>query len=105
MLLATLLAMLVYAGYRYQLQRHARQRAALEAQVQSRTLELHAANARLEKASQTDPLTGLRNRRYLANQIPADLAFYDREHARTGNSDQTLLFALVDIDHFKRIND
>ena len=105
LLLAALLAMLVYAGYRYQLQRHARQRAALEAQVQARTRELHAANARLEKASQTDPLTGLRNRRYLANQIPADLAYYDRERNRSGEYDQVLVFALVDLDFFKRVND
>ncbi|MDB6162608.1 MAG: hypothetical protein JWL98_40 [Xanthomonadaceae bacterium] len=105
LLLATLLGMIVYAGYRFQLQRHARQRAALEDQVQSRTRELHAANARLEKASQTDPLTGLRNRRYLANQIPADLAYYDRERKRSGEYDQVLVFALVDLDFFKRVND
>lgn len=104
-LLAALLAALLYAGYHYERQRHARQRAALEAQVQARTLELHAANARLEKVSQTDPLTGLRNRRYLANQIPADIAYYDRERKRTGDYEQVLVFALVDIDHFKRIND
>lgn len=80
------------------------QRVALEEVVAQRTRELNEANARLERASQTDPLTGLRNRRYLTNQIPADLAFYDREHARTGRED-ALLFALLDIDHFKRIND
>ena len=72
---------------------------------QTRTRELHAANARLEKASQTDPLTGLRNRRYLANQIPADLAYYDRERQRTGEYDQVMVFALVDMDFFKRVND
>lgn len=80
------------------------QRAVLERVVAERTRELYEANTRLETASQTDPLTGLRNRRYLTNQIPADLAFYDREHARTGRSD-ALLFALVDIDHFKSVND
>ena len=66
---------------------------------------LHTANLQLEVASQTDPLTGLHNRRYLTGQIPADLAFYDREHARTGTSEHALVFAIVDIDHFKRIND
>ena len=80
------------------------QRVVLESVVADRTRELNEANARLETASQTDPLTGLRNRRYLANQIPADLAFYERERMRTGRAD-TLLFALVDIDHFKRVND
>jgi len=66
---------------------------------------LHQANLQLEHASQTDPLTGLHNRRYLTTQIPADLAFYDREQERSGDSEQALVFAIVDIDHFKRIND
>ncbi len=104
-LLAALLVMLLYAGYRQQLQRHSRQRTELESLVQERTRELHAANARLEKASQTDPLTGLRNRRYLANQLPADLAYYDRERKRVGGYDQVLVFALVDLDFFKSVND
>jgi diguanylate cyclase (GGDEF)-like protein len=66
---------------------------------------LHIANLQLEHASQTDPLTGLHNRRYLTGQIPADLAFYDREHARSGDNEHALVIAVVDIDHFKRIND
>ncbi len=104
-LLFALLAGTVYAGYRLQRHAHEKQRAALEEQVAERTAQLHIANLALELASQTDPLTGLHNRRYLGNQIPADLAFYERENRRTGTRDNTLLFALVDIDHFKRIND
>ncbi len=105
LLAIALLGTLIYAGYRQQRRNFLLQRTDLERQVAERTHQLHTANLQLEHASQTDPLTGLRNRRYLANQIPADLAFYDREHARTGSSDHTLLFALVDIDHFKRVND
>ena len=96
---------LIYALYRWQRRAHEKQRAALELQVAERTQQLHVANLALELASQTDPLTGLHNRRYLSNQIPADLAFYERENRRNGGQDNTLLFALVDIDHFKRIND
>jgi len=103
--LAALLAALVYGGYLLQRRAHEKQRAVLEQQVAERTEQLHVANLALELASQTDPLTGLHNRRYLSNQIPADLAFYEREMRRTGGQDNTLLFALVDIDHFKRIND
>jgi diguanylate cyclase (GGDEF)-like protein len=87
-------------------------RVELETQVAERTQQLNAAfaqleevNQRLEMASQTDQLTGLRNRRYLVKQIPADLSFYDREQKREGRTDHALLFALVDVDHFKRIND
>ena len=95
----------VYLGYRLQRRAHERQRAELESQVAERTQQLHVANLALELASQTDPLTGLHNRRYLSNQIPADLAFYERETRRTGSGENTLLFALVDIDHFKKVND
>ncbi len=56
------------------------------------------ANVQLEHASQTDPVTGLRNQRYLANQIPADLAYYDREQARGAYSNHALVFALIGID-------
>lgn len=105
LLLAALLAAVVYAGYRYQGHRHARRQRILETEVQARTAELNTANARLEQASQTDPLTGVRNRRYLANQIPADLAYYDRQASRSGEPAHLVVFALVDIDHFKRVND
>lgn len=104
-LLALLLATALFGGYRVQQRRHVRQRDALEALVQQRTAALEVANQRLEEASQTDPLTGLRNRRYLANQIPADLAFYGRDLGQPGADGQVLVFALIDIDHFKVVND
>ena len=97
-MIALLVGLLVYAGYRRQRHLHEIQRASLEQQVYERNQQLHIANERLENASQTDPLTGLRNRRYFANQIPADLAFYDREQQRDGKSEQSMLFALVRID-------
>jgi diguanylate cyclase (GGDEF)-like protein len=103
--LVVFLAVLVYGGFRLQRRAHMKQRALLEQQVAERTQQLHEVNLQLETASLTDPLTGLRNRRYLSSQIPVDLAFYDRERMRIGKSDHALLFALVDLDHFKRIND
>ncbi|WP_162782015.1 ligand-binding sensor domain-containing diguanylate cyclase [Arenimonas caeni] len=104
-LLAGLLGSLAWAGYRRQMRLHLRQRQALELLVSQRTEALEVANHRLEEASQTDPLTGLRNRRYLATQIPADIAYYDRETVRRGAPDEVMVFALIDIDHFKAIND
>lgn len=104
-LLGALLASLAYAGYRYQRGAYQRQRLALEQLVSQRTEALEAANQRLEQASLTDPLTGLRNRRYLAGQIPADIAFYDREALRHDGPSEVMVFALVDIDHFKAVND
>lgn len=94
-LIALLLLSIVYGGYLHQRQKHETQRLALERMVVERTEQLNVSNARLENASQSDPATGLRNRRYLANQIPADLAFYDREQQRDGKLDQAMAFVLV----------
>lgn len=91
------LGTVLYAGYRLQNQALLSQRNQLEKQVNERTGQLHVANIQLEHASQTDPLTGLRNQRYLANQIPADLAHYDREQARGAYSNHAMVFALISI--------
>jgi GGDEF domain-containing protein len=98
LLLAALLATAVYALFRHEQRKHARQRRALEEEVRSQVHELHAANARLEQRSQSDPLTGLRNHRYLANQIPADLAWYERDRPRAGHDARVLGFVLVEPD-------
>ena len=92
-----------------------RHRRVLEARVQERTEALEAATAaltakslELEEASLTDPLTGLRNRRFLDRQMPADVALTVRHYEGMlgeAESEQDLLFFLIDIDHFKRIND
>jgi diguanylate cyclase (GGDEF)-like protein len=81
--------------------RAARRRAqVLETEVAARTRELAAANARLEQAAVTDPLTGLKNRRYFALA-----AAEEAERALRGPAHQALLVVLLDVDHFKRIND
>jgi diguanylate cyclase (GGDEF)-like protein len=109
-LFATLL--LIWLGFNYRLRHLQRQQRVLEQTVSDRTEELRVANenlrdysARLETASMTDPLTRLWNRRYLASQLTADLAHFHRELARAHMADHGMLFALLDIDHFKRIND
>ncbi|GAA4860616.1 two-component regulator propeller domain-containing protein [Luteimonas vadosa] len=104
-LIGLVAASLIYAGYRIQQLRHLRGQQALEEVVQRRTADLGIANQRLEEASQTDPLTALRNRRYLSAQVPADLAFYKREMGQLGPGGQVLRFAMVDIDHFQAICD
>ncbi|RBP28333.1 PAS domain S-box-containing protein/diguanylate cyclase (GGDEF)-like protein [Marinobacter pelagius] len=52
----------------------------------------------LIKQSMTDPLTGLGNRRYLEAQA-------DMEMARALRSGNPLSLIMIDLDHFKRIND
>jgi len=70
---------------------------------------LQEAQVKLEEATLTDPLTNLRNRRFLAQNIEADTAVSMRRYkSSTADSrpvDADLLFFLVDLDHFKQVND
>ena len=61
-------------------------------------VELRAANVRLERLASVDELTGLLNRRALEEAMRRDLARADRD----GTSFSILL---LDIDHFKSVND
>jgi diguanylate cyclase (GGDEF)-like protein len=69
----------------------------LEALVAQRTKELREANERLAAEAVTDALTGLYNRRL------GDLA--ERELSRARRSGSKVAFVVVDVDHFKSIND
>jgi phosphoserine phosphatase RsbU/P len=72
----------------------------LEKAVADRTRELVGANAELALLSERDELTGLGNRRMLL----ARLKLQDAEIRKTSERGQ-LGIALLDIDHFKHIND
>jgi diguanylate cyclase (GGDEF)-like protein/PAS domain S-box-containing protein len=63
-----------------------------------RVAEVEALHAQLREQALRDPLTGLFNRRYLDETLP-------RELARAGRDDAPLALVVIDIDHFKRIND
>ncbi len=72
--------------------------AALEDLVQARTLELVEKNNELEILAVTDKLTGLANRRKLDQVL-------DEELIRARRYGVELSIAVMDIDHFKRVND
>jgi diguanylate cyclase (GGDEF)-like protein len=72
--------------------------AELEGLVAQRTGELRSANERLSTQAISDPLTGLYNRRYLADFVESELS----PTRRGGNK---TVFALINIDHFKQVND
>lgn len=57
-----------------------------------------ADNARLEQLAQTDPLTQLLNRRALTERITAEME-------RALRYDSTLALLMIDLDHFKKVND
>lgn len=70
----------------------------LEQRVAERTRELLEANRELERLATIDPLTSTLNRRCLLEAI-------DEEMERTWRHGHPLSVLLIDIDHFKTIND
>ncbi len=73
-------------------------RRTLEDRVAERTRDLEEAHRRLSDASRTDPLTGLPNRRGF-------LEAAERELARIRRIWRPCSVVLVDVDHFRRINE
>ena len=76
-------------------QRDARARAL---QAMYETTEARQQSRRYRELSLRDPLTGLYNRRYADEQLPRLLG-------RVGEAAQPVSVALLDLDHFKRVND
>ncbi|MES2129860.1 MAG: sensor domain-containing diguanylate cyclase, partial [Pseudomonadota bacterium] len=87
---------------------------ATQAQLLDKNLELEEAYKALEDVSLTDQLTGLRNRRFFLQHVDADVGMslrrYDdplRQGAieRETAPGKDLVFFMVDLDHFKQVND
>jgi len=98
----------VGVAFLFRLRLHALRRRGerLERLVAERTAELEAASRRLEQASLTDPLTGLHNRRYLEQTIQADFDLAARRHrSMPPEPHSDLVLFMLDLDHFKRVND
>jgi diguanylate cyclase (GGDEF)-like protein len=91
---ATLLWLLLWLRTRHLV---ARQRK-LEALVKERTHELEASQAALRIQATHDALTGLFNRAVILDLL-------DQEMARMQREGRMMAVLLVDIDHFKRVND
>ncbi|MGZ5052600.1 MAG: GGDEF domain-containing response regulator [Methylobacter sp.] len=66
--------------------------------IQRYTAELAAANRRLKLMANTDILTGLPNRRYALNRL-------EQEAATALRTKQPMSVLMVDLDHFKSVND
>jgi diguanylate cyclase (GGDEF)-like protein len=113
------LGCLAYVAIRWRLRALTRRNEELTRQVEARTRdlarrteELEIANEALEGLSLTDALTGLKNRRFLNVTIGEDVARANRNHRDvTGSKKERallnidLIFIMVDLDHFKKVND
>ena len=107
-----LLALLIVGVVRWRLWRLSKTNKKLEKLVQERTRELELSRKMLEEQSLTDHLTGLRNRRYLNMVIGEDIAHVNRAYQQLEGSEINraslnidIIFMMVDIDHFKSVND
>lgn len=84
---------------------------AVSAVSKAKMLEkLKIQNRQLALASYTDQLTGLHNRRHLLKNILSDITITSRKYESLPANekfpeDANLLFMLIDIDHFKQVND
>lgn len=70
----------------------------LEQRVEERTRRLEEANRRLRESSITDPLTGLRNRRFFDERLQV-------EYNRCFRNGHRLALIFIDVDRFKDFND
>lgn len=121
LLYALAATVIVVVPIKYQQRRLAREAEysnRLEKEVRYRTEELSDRNGQLEvvnnkllEASLTDPLTGLKNRRFLFEEAPKDIDWIRRRHRDehgTGKDEKDisdLVFIMIDLDHFKPVND
>ena len=107
----------VTRNQRRKFDREAEHARVLEYRVQERTrelslrqIDLEKANDELARASITDSLTGLANRRFLTEYIEKEVALLHRRYNRLSDGPITpdlldLAFMMIDLDHFKTIND
>ncbi|AVJ56988.1 hypothetical protein C5610_12280 [Idiomarina sp. OT37-5b] len=105
LLLSWVLAVRYNEQRREKLEAQERYNEELEGRVEERTFELQIAlrelqdvNTELEKRNFEDSLTGLYNRRYFTQQL-------EKEYRRAFRNQRPLSLLMVDIDHFKKVND
>ena len=69
-----------------------------ELALQAQLVEIQALRDKLQDQAVRDPLTGLHNRRHLESVVEIELARCARENL-------PMALAMIDVDHFKKVND
>jgi diguanylate cyclase (GGDEF)-like protein len=107
----------LWLGHRRKVRREEEYSHRLEWEVESRTeklldknKQLRELNKALQESSLSDPLTGLRNRRFVFEEVSRDLDVIQRRlgDERDGvdkHDVSELVFMMIDLDNFKPIND
>ena len=111
------LALFLWFGHLRRVSREEEYSHRLELEVRQRTVALAEANAELkglnkslQESSLSDPLTGLRNRRFVFEEVTRELAsisrkYSDEDDGIVANDTSDLVFMMIDLDNFKPIND
>ena len=97
-LCAAFILLLVWAGDRMRARRLIEARKQLEKLVRERTRDLETSREQLRIQADHDSLTGMLNRRGILRALAAAMDWARRE-------DRSIVVALADLDHFKRVND
>jgi len=115
--LAVQAGLFLWLAHRRKVQREEEYSQRLEKEVEARTeqltdrnQQLKLLNQALQESSLSDPLTGLRNRRFVFEEVTRDLDVARRRiDDRNQGFDQAdsidLIFMMIDLDNFKPIND
>ena len=110
-------ALFLWLGHRRKVRREEEYSCRLEEEVRERTQRLLESNQKLKELNHTlqesslsDPLTGLRNRRFVFEEVSRDLdvvrrKLNDEEQGHDPRKSADLVFMMIDLDNFKPIND
>jgi diguanylate cyclase (GGDEF)-like protein len=78
---------------------------AMRSRLQQQKRELAEALARIQRLATRDELTGLTNRRAASERMREELALQARRRDQPHAQSAAFALVLIDIDHFKRVND
>jgi diguanylate cyclase (GGDEF)-like protein/PAS domain S-box-containing protein len=70
----------------------------IQSELARKVEEIESLNAQLREQAVRDPLTGLHNRRYLEQTMKRDIS-------RARRTRESIVVAVIDVDHFKAVND